>query len=345
LAFARKPIGSGPFQYQGKDGNAVVFSANPKYLRANKPGMPHIREIRFVHSDNPAHDFADGRLPLLLDLPTDTIASLKSLKGVTVQTLPNRRIYFLAVNHRSRALQNEDLRRAIAHAIDRTKILNEVFRGDLKNDPMAPHHPLNGPYPQGSWACKPNLPDLFDLAKARVMAAKVKSVTTRRLSLKYPNDNPQVERACKLIRDQVALGTGLQLELEAKTPRQLHDEVEFGQDFELAYYHYDYPTDAYWLWPLFNTNAKALDRGGKNFLGYKDDSTLESLFIKSMGHRDFQEVLRLTQDIHARLYEEMPLIPLWQLDTHLAIHEDLKAVHIDPLLVFTDVEYWKLEKK
>jgi ABC-type transport system substrate-binding protein len=178
------------------------------------------------------------------------------------------------------------------------------------------------------------------------MASKVKSVSTRRLSLKYPDGDPLVKRACELIKEQVAaLGTGIQLELEAKSPRQLHDEVEFGHDFELAYYHYDYPTDGYWLWPLFNTNAKALDRGGKNYLGYQNDGQLESLFIKSMRHRDFQEFQHLTQDIHDRLYEKMPLIPLWQLDTHLAIQDDLKSSRLDPLLVFTDVEYWKLEKK
>jgi ABC-type transport system substrate-binding protein len=348
LSFARKPVGSGPFQLQGKDGNAMVFTANPNYRRANKPGMPQIREIHFVHSENPAHDFADGRLHLLLDLPTDQIGQLKSVKGVTVQTVLNRRIYFLAVNHRSRLLQNEDLRRAIAHAIDRTKIVNEIFRADLKNDPMPPHRPLNGPFPPGTWACKPNLPpDPYDPTLARVMAGKVKGASTRlKLSLKYPADDPRVERACKAIREQVAaLGTGLQLELEPKTPRQLHDEVEFGHDFELAYYHYDFPTEAYWLWPLFNSSAKAVDRGGKNFLGYQNDGQLESLFIKSMGHRDFQEVQRLTQDIHAHLFQKMPFIPLWQLDTHLAIHDDLKPVRLDPLLVFTDVEQWKLEKK
>jgi peptide/nickel transport system substrate-binding protein len=347
--FARRPIGSGPFQLQGKEGNAVVFTANPYYERANKPGLPHLREIRFVRSDNPARDFADGKLHLLLDLPTDKINQMKSVKGVTVQSLPNRRIYFLAVNHRSRMLQNEDLRRTIAHVIDRTKILNEAFRGDLKSDPMPPFRPLNGPYPPGSWACKPNQPaDPFDPALAKVLADKVKSAASvLKLSLKYPDDDPRVKRACEMIRDEVAaLGTGLRIDLEPKAARLLHDEIEFGRDYELAYYYYDYPTEAYWLWPLFNTNPKALvERGGKNFLGYQNDGQLESLFIKSMGHRDFQEVQRLTHEIHAHLFQKMPLIPLWQLDTHIAIHNDLKPVRIDPLLVFTNVEQWKLEKK
>ncbi|HEV2948279.1 MAG TPA: ABC transporter substrate-binding protein [Gemmataceae bacterium] len=346
--FARKPIGSGPFQLQGKDGNAVVFTANPYYRRSSKPGLPHIREIRMTHSDNPGRDFAEGRLHLLVDLPTDKITAMKSVKGVTVQTMPNRRIYFLAVNHRARMLQNEDLRRTIAHAIDRTKILNEIFRGDQKSDPMPPHRPLNGPYPPGAWACKPTLPaDPYEPELAKVRATKVKSVASvLKISLKYPDNDPQVKRACEAIRDQVAaLGTGLRIELEPKPPRLLHDEVEIGHDFELAYYYFDYPTDAYWLWPLFNTNPKALGRGGKNYMGYQNDGQLESLFIKAMGHRDFQEVQNLTHEIHAHLYQKMPLIPLWQLDTHLAIHNDLKPVRIDPLLVFTNVEHWKLEKK
>jgi ABC-type transport system substrate-binding protein len=245
-------------------------------------------------------------------------------------------------------LQNEDLRRTIAHAIDRTKILNEVFRGGPTSDPMPPHRPLNGPYPPGTWACKPKLPaDPYDPELAKVLATKVKSAaTTLKISLKYPDDDPRVKRACEMIRDQVgALGTGLRIELEPKAPRLLHDEIEFGHDYELAYYYHDYPTDAFWLWPLFSTNPKALDRGGKNYLGYQNDGPLESLFVKSMGHREFQEVRNWTHDIHAHLYQKMPLIPLWQLDTHLAIHQDLTPVRIDPLLVFTHVEQWRLEKK
>jgi hypothetical protein len=40
----------------------------------------------------------------------------------------------------------------------------------------------------------------------------------------------------------------------------------------------------------------------------------------------------------------MPFIPLWQLDTHLAIHKDLTLLNLDPLRVFTHVEKWRLNK-
>jgi hypothetical protein len=47
----------------------------------------------------------------------------------------------------------------------------------------------------------------------------------------------------------------------------------------------------------------------------------------------------------------MPLIPLWQLDTHIAVHNNLrmedaagKPIVPDPLSVFTDVEFWSMKK-
>src|SRR5262249_33263492 len=158
LEFARKPVGSGPFMFSNREGRYVVFRANPHYGdREGRDGLPRIREIRFFKSQQPAVDFQTGQLHLLLDLPSSGVTVLESpeLKPIVeVRTLPNRRIYFLAVNHRRTALQNEDLRRAIALAIDREGILTACFRAEHKEF----HRPLNGPYPPGSWAYNPNLP-------------------------------------------------------------------------------------------------------------------------------------------------------------------------------------------
>ncbi len=41
----------------------------------------------------------------------------------------------------------------------------------------------------------------------------------------------------------------------------------------------------------------------------------------------------------------MPLIPLWQLHRHLAVHPQVAAVGLDPLLVFPNIEEWRLESK
>jgi peptide/nickel transport system substrate-binding protein len=141
------------------------------------------------------------------------------------------------------------------------------------------------------------------------------------------------------------LGTGIELELEPRTPEQLRQDVEVVHEYDLAYYHWDYSDADYWLWPLFDPSDRAMGRGGRNFLGYHNDPELEPLFRQVNGHREFEVIKKLTHDIHAIFHEKMPFIPLWQLDTHVAYHEDLTMVHMDPLLIFPHIEEWKLNRR
>jgi peptide/nickel transport system substrate-binding protein len=362
--FARQPVGSGPFTFAGREKRrlkqsefeCVVFKANPTYTsRAGKTGQPFIREICFVRvQDHEARDYLGndktgaGHVQLLLDLPTRRIKEVKSkeakLDAVQVHTLRNRRVYFLAVNHRQSVLQNEPLRRAIALAIDREKILNTVFR-----DPEAGgdkvHRPLNGPYPPGSWACDPSLrADPLDPDRARTLTKQ--AGTIRELELKYPADDLQVKEACEQIQAQVKELTGIVLSLKPCTIWELRKAVELEHDYQLAYYWWDHPDDSYWLWPLFD--PASAERGGRNFLGRINDPKLETLFREALEYREFDKVQRKTHDIHMRIYDTMPLVPLWQLDTHLAIHDSVKPApqlrYLDPLRLFTHAELWKLER-
>ena len=91
---------------------------------------------------------------------------------------------------------------------------------------------------------------------------------------------------------------------------------------------------------------------GHNFLCYQNDAELESLFNQIKSHRDPDKVKQLTHHVHEVFEAKMPFIPLWQLDTHLAIHKSLsmmdgadRPVIPDPLLIFTNVETWALNQR
>jgi ABC-type transport system substrate-binding protein len=284
-----------------------------------------------------------GRIQLLLDPPSGRYRELASIREIIVQKLRNRRIYFLAVNHGRSVLQSVALRRAIAYAINREAILNTVFR----NGEPTLHRPLNGPYPPDSWACQPGLPaDPFNLEHAKGLAPTILDERpTRELTLKFPDGDPEVAEACKQIQAAImSIGAGIKLELKACPMRELHRDVEFTHDYDLAYYSLDYATDAYWLWPWLD--PKATGEGGANFCGYTNDSLLESLFHKVMAHRDPALVQDLTRQIHSAFYEKMPFIPLWQLDTLLARHSSLiVSGQPDPLHVFAEAEHWKIDKQ
>jgi ABC-type oligopeptide transport system substrate-binding subunit len=351
----QRPIGSGPFrlkEQQPPGGNVVVFEANPYYRGGTNLSVPHIREIHFIAAKERESGFKRGNFHLLLDLTTEEMKKLQedaNLRATaTFATLRNRRIYFLAINHRRTALRGEehaDLRRAINHAIDREKLLDDCFRAGSKEY----HQVLKGPYPSDSWACNPKVPSQYQPDRVKVQAKRA-NIEPTRLSLKFPDNDPQVARACEYMKTMIeGVSKNLTITLEPLSPEDLFRKVELENDYDLAYYHWDFPTEDYWLKPLFEDTPAALEQGGPNFLGYRNDGHLQALFGKAKARREFKTVQTITHEIHTHLFDvtsgQVPFIPLWQLDTHIAYRNDLKPVGLDPLLVFTHVEEWRLERQ
>jgi ABC-type transport system substrate-binding protein len=156
---------------------------------------------------------------------------------------------------------------------------------------------------------------------------------------------PQVKEACEAIQEQ-AEAAGLKITLQGAPLYDVHRAVMREHKYELAFFSWEHTSDTFDLGPLLD--GRAAESGGTNFLGPLKDAELEPLLTEVRDHRDFRKVKQLTQLIHQQLYQKMPLIPLWQLDTHLAIHADLRTVpapeSLDPLRIFTHTEQWRLEK-
>ena len=322
--------------------------------------MPRIKEIHFLQlADGPDEGekaLKEGHIDLLLDPDAKQAKALRLAGKAEVRgPMPTRRVYFLAVNHRDARINgNVALRRALALAIDRQTILDKYFRAE----PGAKtHHSLNGPFPAGSWPCEKKVPaELYNSAEAKAQAREAveKAGAAIELKVKYPAGDPATHGAlkalCEAVSNELRIDdkTYVKLELQepAVEPHQLRRDVEEAHEYEVAYYHYDHPSKAYWVAPLFDMRAEATDVNGSNYLGYIDPE-LQAEFEKAKNHRDFSEVQQTMHLVHRLLVQKMPLIPLWQLDTFLAYRPgvDLKDAAVDPLLIFNDVEKWKLEAK
>jgi hypothetical protein len=54
-------------------------------------------------------------------------------------------------------------------------------------------------------------------------------------------------------------------------------------------------------------------------------------------------VRELARLAHAEIARSAAIIPLWQLNTHVAVGPLLREAVFDPVYLFEDVEQWRLE--
>jgi peptide/nickel transport system substrate-binding protein len=349
--FARRPIGTGPYMLQGKDGADgrvyVVLRANPQFVRPGIRSPGSLRELRlFAWKDGAG--IPEQHLPhLVLDPLPGQLAALKKAGYSDFRSLPVPRAWFLAVNHRRAALANVNVRLALAQAIDRRGLLERHFPSML---PDGQAQTLNGLFPRGSWANSPaqRVPEeLYRPEDARASARRAGSVLAKAdWTLKYPAGDPRLDAAFKELAEHVgkllaAAAVQATLRPVPLAPRQLQAALR-ERDFDLLYTHLDEPTTPEALWPLFDPHPDAVNAGGSNYLGYDQDAALQTLLRSALHHRDFTAVREFMQGIHARLYATMPLIPLWQLPYPVAVHSKLHAPDLDGLAVFGNVLEWKL---
>ncbi|MFL5339047.1 MAG: ABC transporter substrate-binding protein [Gemmataceae bacterium] len=350
--FAANPVGSGPYTYHGRktedNREYAVFKANPAYgKRKGKFGLPRIQEIRFVVApSDPATDLREGKIDLLLDVSSADLVRLRQselglARTVTEVTLPSRRIWMLAVNHRRPELGQEPgkpLRRALAHAVNRDDIVTKVFRAGTQA-----HRVLNGPFPPDTWATPKSPPPLFQDQKAQTFAKAARMPD--KLTLKFA-DNLLIRQACTMIKQQIeGLNLGTKIELVPLSEAALHQAVMVDHDYDLAYVPFDY-NETYSLGGLLDEAADG--RGERNFLGYKPDANSGRHLQALRQTRDFREVRRWTQSLYTTFNDQMPFIPLWQLDFHLLASQNLEpmpqALYLDPLTVFDQAEEWRVKR-
>jgi peptide/nickel transport system substrate-binding protein len=350
-AFAKAPVGSGPYVYLGRkqEGKRMlaVFGANP-FASAHEKHRTAAREIRMMAWTDVGSLTQQPTPHVILDVPERSLDALKQKGYGGMHAAVNRRVYFLAVNHRVPALANPDLRRALAHAIARDKILQDCFRSSGEAAKL--DIPLSGPFPAHCWAwCPPpRVPDdPYQPELARSLAKKVGQTSSQlELSLKYPAGAPGVKEACAAIAEQVTklfadANVKITLTLVPLAPQEMRAALQ-SRDYELAYHHWDFADDNYWLWPLFDPHPDALRPGGSNFLGYDNDAKLQTLLRSAMSHRQFSAVRDIQHSIHAHLYERMPFIPLWQLSRTSAVHSSLSAPMLDPQRPFANILDWRI---
>jgi peptide/nickel transport system substrate-binding protein len=133
---------SGPYKLVAFDGTTAQFIRNEKYA-GTKPQIEKLRLV-LVSNNNLADVLKSGEVHLVTKISSAAVLNqLKDAEGLLSTSYPRQGLAYLAFNFERKAVQNSNVRKAIAHSIDREMIIKDFLGGNGVA--------VNGYYGMGQW--------------------------------------------------------------------------------------------------------------------------------------------------------------------------------------------------
>jgi peptide/nickel transport system substrate-binding protein len=140
-------MGSGPFKWVSwSKGNKVELVRNENYWMKDVPGVDKVTIKIVPEASTRLAELFSGGVDVALNLLLDQVPGFKDQPNYEVLNFPIIRIDFWQFDSMGRAgktpVTDVRVRKAIAHAIDREKIVKKLVRseGYTVNTPMSPYH-------------------------------------------------------------------------------------------------------------------------------------------------------------------------------------------------------------
>lgn len=327
--FPTAPIGNGPFQVRGswQRGQYVEVARYDNYAGER----PRIGGLTFVSYGDPGQAYADlraGELDLITEIPAEQLAVAEAELGDRLLRPVSTSGQFLAFPSYQPQWQDPRLRKAISKAIDRDRLVQELFQGTRvpARSFVPPVIPGARPDTCGD-ACQ------FDPAAARDLYRQAEGPKTLTISFNTERDHqPAMAAVC------AQLHAHLGVTCEAKPAGRFNELVSALEDrqpvglLRLGWAQ-DYPSMASYLGPLFTSTGSA------NLPGYRNPE-VDTLVRNGILATTEAEALAAYQQAESVVAEDLPLIPLW-FDRHTLAYSP--RLHGVTVTTADRVDLWRLE--
>ena len=316
-AFARAPIGTGPFVFGEWTDDHIRLDRNSSYFG----GPAHLDEVRLNFYGEEAGDYGEARyLAGELDLlePTSrSLARMQKLAGTNVQQFQELSISFLGLNSSRPPLDQRWLRQAIAHAIDRDRMVDAS--PTLRRS--AP-----GILPPGIAGFTPEEKRLvYDPERSKQLLAEAGHTDGRGLPpirLYDPSGGSKPDAVIEQIISDLA-AVGIRFERRAISWAEMGERLDNGScdAFVLA-----------WVADMSDPDAFLSifgESGASNYFQFEDDVTRALLrdagleFEPAERGRAFREVERY-------VLEQAPIVPLYHTRGALASRAAVRGLQLSP---------------
>ena len=302
------PPGTGAYQFVAFDqvNGAVELKAHENYWE----GAPNIKTVRVktVADANALQaELKSNRVqlaPLPSNLSPDTLKSLEADLNLTVKQFPGANIQYLSFNTSQAPLDNPKLRQAIAYAINREQLINEL----LLNQAKLAHSIL----PEESWAYSAPVKYQHDAARAAQLldeAGLKPGANGMRLAqpikFKIRAGNAASNQYAQVIQNQLR-AAGIPVEIETAEPNVVTSQLIQGQ-YQMTMAQYIGGNQD----PIFLRDLFASSQIGISNRTRYNNPEFDKIIGQAVNEPDRERARQLYIQAQEIVSRDVPLLPLW----------------------------------
>lgn len=346
--FNRHPVGNGPFRFVSQRANdRWIFEANPDFPEG-LGGRPRLdRLVWRVIPENTAQitEIRSGEADLVLQPRPEQVVELDERDDLRAIVKPSRQFSFIAWNGKRPPLDDPEVRRALAMAIDRQAILDGLRRGFgvLAVGPIAPFHwaydAEDGPIP-------------FDPDSAAAIL-DARGITDRdgdgirelpgggdfAIEIKVPASSDFNRDVAEVVRGDLA-DLGIRATSRPTEVGTLFADVTSAErnfDAALLGWNGDFRLD---IGDLFHSRAMA---GPYQFASYANPA-VDSLMDRAEAETDRAVATPLWRRVQRILRDEQPWTPIYYQTDAFLVRERLEGVEMDIRGALLTVHDWWIDE-
>ena len=299
------PVGTGPFKFVSFDqvNNMVRLAGNTEYWE----GAPKINNLivkTITDSNSLQAELQTGRVDVIpnpTNFSAETFKLLEKNPNLQVVKSDGSNVRYIGFNVQNKPISDVKLRQAIAYAIDRNKIINDLLGGQAKI--------AYSILPDSSWAYTAGTKYDYDPAKAQQLL-KESGYKGEVIKFKIAAGNQSISQYSQVIVDNLK-AVGINAVIEPLENNTLLDQLGKGQ-FEMNTSQWvGGNQDPIFLRDLFaSSETPELKKGGRNRSRYSNPEfdKVVAEAVNTVDKTKAKELYIRSQEIVAN---DLPLFPLW----------------------------------
>jgi peptide/nickel transport system substrate-binding protein len=300
------PLGTGPFKFISYDNTQQVCEAEafPDYW--DGPPQLHAVRVRVISDMNALQaELQSGRVdiaPMPTSLSPDAVKRLEQDPNLQVQAFPGSNVLLLTINTSSPPLDNVKVRQAIAYAIDRQSMIQNLVRGYGKI--------AHSIIPEESWSYSPGQTYKYDPALSRKLLSEAGVRIDKPIVYRVSGSSIAGRQYAGVIQNYLK-EVGIPIEIQTSEINTLFDELRRG-NFQIAYGQWvGGNQDPIFYKDLFATSEIPTQAKPSRNRSRYSNPELDKLLEEAVNTFDRQKARELYVKIQDIVSRDVPVLPLW----------------------------------